>query len=433
MYNLNNNVMVLNGNRLFPLFRWADILEKHGMLQLFVPGLYYYERYDPLIRILRPFASDKINRGIVKFQQYRTQHIPESKITHAPLSEFFSHIPYVRIFGSKTANLAALDLYRRKAARLARKYRPKVLVIRACYGGLVAEIAKRQGARIITYHSIVHPDDLLEVGEKFRREFGIDDFHRADPYNRQAIFDMTIADAVVTISEYARESLCKHGVPSEKIFVIPEGIDSVTEHVAREEGVCASPGEGPLKPLYAGSIDARKGFIDIVEAMAILDDPTFELVAYGALPSDSPIPDMVRAKNVSIRLLPSLPREKLFREMGQASVFVFPSHAEGGARVVPEAAAMGMAIITTRESASFVEDGVHGIVVKPWDPMALAEAIIRLRDDRTLAARLGRTAREEVFSTYTMANLERRILDMLGKFATELDAGLASAQRLAAS
>ena len=74
---------------------------------------------------------------------------------------------------------------------------------------------------------------------------------------------------------------------------------------------------------------------------------------------------------------------------------------------------MGMAIVTTRSSGSFIENEIHGLIVPPENPKAIADAVLRLQDDRDLAARLGRNAREEVFRSYTMKNLEGNILGLV--------------------
>ena len=85
-----------------------------------------------------------------------------------------------------------------------------------------------------------------------------------------------------------------------------------------------------------------------------------------------------------------LSRKELAQCMSEAEVFVFPSLAEGSARVIFEALAAGCYIITTPNSGSIVEHGVHGALVPPGDADALAEAIRQALLQREKAIKIGR-------------------------------------------
>ena len=67
------------------------------------------------------------------------------------------------------------------------------------------------------------------------------------------------------------------------------------------------------------------------------------------------------------------------------------------ARVALEALARGRAVIGGRAAGipDVVQDGRNGVLVDPEDPAELADAIVRLLSDRTLAERLGAKARED--------------------------------------
>ena len=86
-----------------------------------------------------------------------------------------------------------------------------------------------------------------------------------------------------------------------------------------------------------------------------------------------------------------------------ANVFVLPSHQEGLPLVYLEAAFHGIPIIATCVGGSpeAVLDGKTGLLVPPGDPMALADAIQRLRDDPDLCRRLGDAARIHVQENFT--------------------------------
>ena len=79
------------------------------------------------------------------------------------------------------------------------------------------------------------------------------------------------------------------------------------------------------------------------------------------------------------------------------SVFAYPSRFEGLCLAVIEAQAAGVPVVATpvggiRET---VVDGVTGLLVRPDDPEALADAIVRLLGDPAFARRLAAAAREQ--------------------------------------
>ena len=94
----------------------------------------------------------------------------------------------------------------------------------------------------------------------------------------------------------------------------------------------------------------------------------------------------------------------------QAAVHIFPSECEGSAKCTYEAAACGLPQITTREAGDVVQDGVNGLIIPPNDPEALAEAILRLHQDRALCARMGLAGRRRVEDHFTWDHFRGRVL-----------------------
>jgi len=101
-------------------------------------------------------------------------------------------------------------------------------------------------------------------------------------------------------------------------------------------------------------------------------------------------------------------------------IFVLPSRWEGLPLALIEAAALGKAIIATDIDGvrEVVRDGETGLLVPPADPARLAEAVVRLLEDRTLAANLGARAKKEIPPLFTLAGMvektERLYLELAG-------------------
>jgi glycosyltransferase involved in cell wall biosynthesis len=100
--------------------------------------------------------------------------------------------------------------------------------------------------------------------------------------------------------------------------------------------------------------------------------------------------------------------EELYR---QCSVFVFPSECEGSAKATYEAAASGLAQITTRESGDVVIDELNGILIPPNNCEALCEAILRLYRNPELALTMGAAGRERAVDQFTWDHFRQRVAE----------------------
>jgi glycosyltransferase involved in cell wall biosynthesis len=94
-------------------------------------------------------------------------------------------------------------------------------------------------------------------------------------------------------------------------------------------------------------------------------------------------------------------------------IAVLCSHSEGMPNAVLEYMAAGRAVVATAVggTAGLIRDGVHGLLVPPGEPTALARAIDRLLRDPALAARLGAAARRHVAERYSRQAMVRRFED----------------------
>jgi glycosyltransferase involved in cell wall biosynthesis len=92
----------------------------------------------------------------------------------------------------------------------------------------------------------------------------------------------------------------------------------------------------------------------------------------------------------------------VFRE---ADIVAFPSYyAEGVPKVLLEAAASGLPVVTTDWPGcrDVVQDGVNGLLVPVRDPEALANAIAALATDPERRRAMGRAAREKAVAQYSV-------------------------------
>ena len=76
----------------------------------------------------------------------------------------------------------------------------------------------------------------------------------------------------------------------------------------------------------------------------------------------------------------------------KCSIFILPTFMEGSAKVIYEAMAAGLAVITTTAAGSIITDGYDGIIVPAGDEIALQIAIHKLLTEQNLRQALARHA-----------------------------------------
>ena len=90
---------------------------------------------------------------------------------------------------------------------------------------------------------------------------------------------------------------------------------------------------------------------------------------------------------------------------------MLPSFAEGVPVVLMEAMASGKPVIATRITGvpELVEDGESGFLVAPGDTQALADALVRLHENRDQAPVMGAAGRRRVSAEFDIAQEAARL------------------------
>lgn len=205
-------------------------------------------------------------------------------------------------------------------------------------------------------------------------------------------------DRFVAPSNYIRARLVDEGVEHAKIDTVWNGVnlERFRLPVSAAE-VRRSYGLSPDAMLVASSalLIPEKGIGDLVEAARTVVDarPDVQFVHIG----DGPCLEQYRARVAELGLersfhfvgLLNLP--EIAPLIASADVFTLPcTWGEAFSLVVLEAMAAAKPVIATRLGGNMeaVEDGRSGLLVPPFDPAALAAAIIALHDDPAMRHRL---------------------------------------------
>jgi glycosyltransferase involved in cell wall biosynthesis len=209
----------------------------------------------------------------------------------------------------------------------------------------------------------------------------------------------------VTCTAANREHLLRTA-PSAEVHLVYHGLNA---DFARLLNGAPPPAPPPtLRVLGVGRLVAKKGFDVFVEACAVLRrrGVPFEALIVG---QDDKHGGIVRERITALGLedrvaLPGpMGQADLLGEYRRASALCMPCRVlendrDGIPNVLVEAMAAGAPVVATGVSGipELVEHEVNGLLVPPDDPEALADALLRLRDDPALAARVAAAGRETV-------------------------------------
>lgn len=211
---------------------------------------------------------------------------------------------------------------------------------------------------------------------------------------------------------FADEVTGHHGTPPERFTVVPGATDTVrfAPRAGRPLGALADP---PTL-LFHGRVDARKGVLDLLDALALLP-PEVRLQVSGIGPDSARAAERVTRLGLAdrVELLGYTSYEDAPAVYAGADVFVSPTYSEGFSNTILEAMAAGLPVVSTRSVGvvDCLRDGENGLLTEPGDVPGLAAALTRLLADAALRARLASTALDEVRSTYAWPVLARTVLD----------------------
>jgi glycosyltransferase involved in cell wall biosynthesis len=207
---------------------------------------------------------------------------------------------------------------------------------------------------------------------------------------------------------FAEEVSGRLGIDPQRFTIVPGAVDT-----ARFLPGPARGDDEPARLLYHGRVDARKGALDFLLALAATGgDWRATISGIG--------PDLDAARQLAAEL--QLDGRLSFTGYADYAdvpalyathdIVVSPTYSEGFSNTILEAMASGLAILSCA-SVGVVDcllDGENGLLTEAGDVEALATALTALISDRSLCSRLSAAALEECRSTYSWETVGRQIM-----------------------
>lgn len=231
---------------------------------------------------------------------------------------------------------------------------------------------------------------------------------------------------IVTVSEAAAQQLDPYGAWSDRIRVVPNGVDPEEFH-PNIDGLAIRRDRGWTTEIvvgFIGTFTRWHGVETLVEAALRLvtahPDIRFLLIGDGALKTrlESTVVEAGQERKVQFAGL--VPHDEAPRYLSACDILVAPHLGfEGTARFFGsptklfEYMAMGKPIVASdlEQIGEIIRDGENGLTMQPGNSGDLERGIERLRSDAGLRTRLGGQARLDVINRFTWDHAVRKILD----------------------
>jgi len=249
------------------------------------------------------------------------------------------------------------------------------------YPAIISFLARKLHLSDFTH--IVH--DTVNMTEYIKDHFVHERYRWIKVYlTKKAYCD---AEAVIVVSKGEKEDLIKNfGIPGGTISVVYNPIDgeTITKLSVEDAGIDF---DVPLV-VTAGRLVQQKGMDILLRAFRkVRDVIASKLLILGSGEKKEELVSLAASLNLSEDVKFLGMQMNPFKFMRKAAVFCLASRYEGLGNVILEAMSLGVPVIVTdcpSGPSEIIGDGRYGILVRPEDPGAIAEALLRVLSDRGL-------------------------------------------------
>jgi glycosyltransferase involved in cell wall biosynthesis len=204
-----------------------------------------------------------------------------------------------------------------------------------------------------------------------------------------------------------------------RAVVVPNAVDlTLYENVLPADDIRTATSD--IIVCYIGSIEPRKGLIELARAAHHLENvPNIYFVIAGDAPRKhmmykQELVDYLRENSLLDRFRFLGFRQDVPRVLRASDMLCHPVYIEAFGRVVIEAMASKLPVIASRvgEIPSIVENGKTGFLVDPGDHRGIADALLRVAENKALKNELGRNGYERVKKRFGLDTHVEKIVEV---------------------
>lgn len=256
---------------------------------------------------------------------------------------------------------------------------------------------------VLTQHvaEIPHPKAVVRLGQKV-------------VYATTGRFIFRTASRVAILNDNVRQFLLKHGVPDERIFVLPNGVDTSLFRPVKNQSEKSAlrkkyrlPADKPLA-IFIGRFVPKKGFDKLLQAGS---------EEYGIVFVGGEAPDAKTARDPHFIFMGGRPPAETAEICRACDIFVLPSEGEGFPLTVQEGMISRLPVITTDDPGYAVYGFKDEIVLIKPTVKNIRAALSELAADPKKRAILGSRAYDFAQKHFTWEQNIATLIDEYRKVA----------------
>lgn len=229
---------------------------------------------------------------------------------------------------------------------------------------------------------------------------------RIDPFSYLTLLSPRL-DKIICVAKAVEYDLKKHVWGNkDKVVTVYKGHDQSWYQKQPADLSFLELHENSFKISLVANLRPRKGLHILMEALALLpNDMNIDVLLVGADPQSEKIQQMIARSGKPEKIHALGYREDAPEVAAASDLTILPTtKREGLCRAVLEANSYGIPSIVsdTGGNAELVADGETGIVVPPSDAKALADAILKLYNNRSLCEQFGAAAKQRVIDKFNV-------------------------------
>lgn len=252
-------------------------------------------------------------------------------------------------------------------------------------------IAKLSRKKVIVHFHAFSPETTIE--SKFK------------PVYR---YIFTHADAAIVLSQYWKEAVNKAFHLGDKVLVIYNPcVAEVSDKTYEKDNYI----------LYAGTLNQRKGYLDLIKAFSLIakDHPDWKVIfaGNGEVEKGRALAKEKRIEELCV-FTGWISGEEKGRWFKQSRIFCLPSYAEGFSMAVLDAFAYGLPVITTPVGGipDVAKDGENMLLFQPGDIKGLAKQLERLITDKDVYDQLTKASKHFADDVFNINVINEQIGDL---------------------
>ena len=340
-------------------FEQAARIEKYFESFKHLTGLFYSQEMVTFASKFSKNLANNLSRRSYKFQKQET-------VSNYPFHE------YARLIDEKLRKPIDYGKYNSQFARwILKNYAPPKIALGFDTLSLdVFEAWKGKSKLILDLViGVPHYRAMLDAGlTEYSREILTKRSESDKLLYKHYDRELELADLILCGSDFVKKTCKTIGIPDEKLKVINYGVD--VERFDNGKKVLTDKKEG-LRFIFIGAVGYRKGADILVEAWQelIKRQPKNELHFYGKVELDFP-------KNIAnLHFHGQVNQAELISDLRKSDILVFPTTFEGSSYSIYQAMASKLAVITTENSGTVLENEKSAIILPIGNPKNWANAM----------------------------------------------------------